>query len=104
MLPGCDTIEGAVYAGGTDVKPGAGATAERERVVAKGREVYRRLAKELEAKYPGQIVAIEVESGDHVVGEDELEAARKARERFPGKRLYFARVGSRVVHKFRVLC
>jgi len=85
------------------VGPEAGVTAERDRVVAKGREVYRRLAKELEAKYPGRIVAIEVESGDHVVGEDELDAARKARERFPGKRLYFARVGSRVVHKFRVL-
>ncbi len=86
------------------MKSKSGATGERERIVAKGKEIYQRLAKELEAKYPGQIVAIEVESGDHVVGKDELEAARRARERFPGKRLYFARVGCRVVHKFRVLC
>ena len=49
----------------------------------------------------GWVVAIEVESGEYVLGDDELDAALKALERFPGKIFHFIRVGSPVMHKLR---
>jgi hypothetical protein len=37
VRPVCDTTEGPVYGGGVNSRPEAGVTAERDRVVAKGR-------------------------------------------------------------------
>ncbi len=49
----------------------------------------------------GQVIAIEIESGAYVMGDDELEVARRARAQFPGKIFYFFRVGESAVHKLR---
>jgi hypothetical protein len=68
---------------------------------AKGERVYRRLRPRLEPRYKGQILAIEVESGQYVVGKDELQVALKAMNKFPGKKFTFFRVGYPAVHKLR---
>jgi hypothetical protein len=71
------------------------------RLQAKGERVYRRLRPRLEPRYKGQILAIEVESGQCVVGKDELQVALKAMNKFPGKKFSFFRVGYPAVHKLR---
>jgi hypothetical protein len=71
------------------------------RLQAKGERVYRRLRPRLEPRYKGQILAIEVESGQYVVGKDELQVALKAMNKFPGKKFSFFRVGYPAVHKLR---
>ncbi len=71
------------------------------RLQAKGERVYRRLRPKLEPRYKGQILAIEVESGQYVVGKDELRVALKAMTKFPGKKFSFFRVGYPAVHKLR---
>lgn len=56
------------------------------------------LAGELEPEHTGEIVAIELETGDYFVGEDEIEAADKARAAGHQGMLYFLRVGSPYAH------
>ena len=72
-----------------------------ETLMDKGKKIYNNLKPILEPKYKGKIIAIEVDSGGYVIGEDELDAALKAKELFPNKIFAFMRVGYHVVHKFR---
>ncbi len=49
---------------------------------------------ELEAKYFGQYVAIDVESEEYVVSESKLDALDQAKEKFNGRLLYTVKIGS----------
>ena len=57
------------------------------------------LAPKLEPKHTGDIVAIELGTNDYFVGEDELEAADKARAAGHDGSLFFLRVGSRYAYR-----
>jgi len=71
----------------------------KERLVAQGEALYQqRLKNQLDPTYHGQIVAIEVESGDYFIGKSVTEAARKAREKYPEKVFYFVKIGFPAVH------
>ena len=67
----------------------------------KGKNIYKRLKRHLEARYRGKFVAIDPISGNYVVGRNELDTALKAIRMYPGKIFDFFRIGSPVVHKFR---
>jgi len=69
---------------------------------AKGERQYQRLKSKLEPRYKGHILAIEVDSGEYVLGKDELKVALKAIKKFPGKKFSFFRIGYPAVHKLRV--
>ena len=77
------------------------ATGTDELQAEKAGRIYKKLRATLEREHKGQVVAINMDSGAYVIGEDELEAARLARVRFPGKVFYFFRVGERALHKLR---
>ncbi len=68
---------------------------------AKGRQVYKQIQTDLEAKHKGKIVAIEPESGDYFLGRTIGEAGNKAKKKYPDKIFYFARIGHRAVHVLR---
>lgn len=72
------------------------------RLQAKGERLYQRLKARLEPRHKGDIVAIEVESGQYLVGKDELQVALKAVKKFPGKQFSFFRIGYPAVHKLRI--
>lgn len=67
----------------------------------RGERIYQRIRWKLESRYKGYIIAIEAESGGYVIDKDELQAALKALQRFPGKRFSFFRIGYLAVHKLR---
>ncbi len=69
----------------------------------KGERLYRKLRSQLEKQHLGKVVAIDPNSGEYVIGRDELDAAQKAKEKFPGKLLDYFRIGDDVLHKFRRL-
>ena len=71
------------------------------RYLKKGERLYQKLRAQLEKDHAGKILAIDPESGEYVIGFDELDAARKAQKRFPGKLLDYFRIGEEVMHKFR---
>ncbi|MDQ2920989.1 MAG: hypothetical protein M3R52_05175 [Acidobacteriota bacterium] len=57
------------------------------------------MADELEPEHTLQFVAIELGTNDYFVGEDEVEAADKARAAGHEGLLYFLRVGSPYAHR-----
>ena len=65
----------------------------------RGKRVYEeRLKSLLEAEHRGEIVAVEVESGDYFLEKGEIEAYDKAVAKHPGKEFAFLRVGARTTH------
>jgi len=73
-----------------------------ENVIAKGKEIYEKLKGELEPDHNGEIVAIDVDSGEYFLGKTLLEANDKAREKYLDKQLYFVRIGSKAAMALRV--
>ena len=74
---------------------------DKDEFVEKGKRIYKRLKPKLERDYKGKVIAIEIESGEYIIGEDELDAAIKAKNKFPDKIFDFIRIGYRAVHKLR---
>lgn len=72
-------------------------TINKERMAEQGKEIYQRIKDQLEPKYKGKIVAIEVESGDDFLGENTIEVSTKAKKKHPDKVFYFVKVGYRAV-------
>lgn len=68
--------------------------------INRAKQAYRdELAGKLEPKHRGEIVAIELGTNDYFVGEDELDAADKARAAGHAGALFFLRVGSPYSHR-----
>ena len=57
------------------------------------------LARKLEPEHTGEIVAIELGTNDYFVGDDEVDAADKARAAGHAGTLFFLRVGSPYAHR-----
>ena len=69
-------------------------------LIDRAKQKYRdELAQKLESKYTGDIVAIELGTNNYFVGEDEVEAADKARAAGHEGTLFFLRVGSPYAHR-----
>jgi hypothetical protein len=68
--------------------------------IDRAKQTYRdELAPKLEPSHTGEIVAIELGTNDYFVGEDELDAADKARAAGHAGALFFMRVGSPYAHR-----
>jgi len=76
---------------------------DKDEFTERGKNVYKLLKPKLEKKFKGKVIAIEVDSGDYVIGNDELNAAVKAQKKFPHKIFAFIRIGYPAVHKFRII-
>lgn len=69
-------------------------------LIDRAKQTYRdELASTLEPEHRGEIVAIELDTGDYFVGADEIDAADKARAAGHEGSLYFLRVGSPYAHR-----
>ncbi|MBC8521346.1 MAG: hypothetical protein ISS94_02925 [Candidatus Syntrophoarchaeum sp.] len=60
---------------------------------SKGEKIYGEIKEKLEPTLNNKFVAIEVDSGDYFIGNDAIEAADKARERYPGSVFFLVRIG-----------
>lgn len=63
--------------------------------------VYQQHKEQLETTARGKIVAIDIESGEVFIARTALEAAMKARKKFPDRLFYFVRVGYPAVHSLK---
>ena len=52
-------------------------------------------------EYKGKIVAVEVDSGHYFLGRTHSEAGDKAKQKYPDKIFYFARVEAKACVSFR---
>lgn len=67
-------------------------------LLEEGEEIYKKLRPQLEPKYKGKIMAIEVDSGDYFIGDTVSDAGRKAKEKHPDKIFHFVKIGYPVVY------
>lgn len=75
---------------------------DKDDIALKGQEIYDKTLKEkLERDHRGEIVAIEVDTGDYFLGKTGVEATRRARQKYPNAVCYVLKIGFPVVHKFR---
>ena len=72
-----------------------------EEIARRGEEIYAdRLCETLERDCFGQVVIINVETGDYEIGPDSLAANHRALKKDPRAALYGIRIGSRYIHEF----
>lgn len=72
-----------------------------EEIARKGEEIYAsRLRERLEKEHKGQVVIIDVESGEYEIGHDSLAANKWALAKHPRAALYGIRVGFPFVESF----
>jgi hypothetical protein len=72
-----------------------------EELARRGDELYEReIRPRVEKGNEGKIVAIDVDTGDFGIGEDELSASDPLVARHPDAQIWFVRVGSAAVHRF----
>ncbi len=65
-----------------------------EEIARRGEDIYAsRLRDHLEKEHKGQVVIIDVESGEYEIGYDSLAANKRALAKHPGAALYGIRVG-----------
>lgn len=64
-----------------------------QEIIRKGDEIYSGLKSTLEPKMNGKFIVIEVESGEHFIGETREEAVAKAGAKFPNKLTFSRRIG-----------
>lgn len=55
--------------------------------------LFEKINKELASKHKGKIVAIDEASGDYFIGDSELDAYKKAVQKYPDKKFIFKRIG-----------
>ncbi len=73
----------------------------KEEFASRGDAIYEKdVRPKLKTDDDGKFAAIDVESGDYAVDEDELAACDKLRHRVPEAQIWMVRVGSRYVHRF----
>ncbi|HLC85247.1 MAG TPA: hypothetical protein VJH22_05635 [Candidatus Nanoarchaeia archaeon] len=65
--------------------------------MARAEELYRKMEDDL-SQYKGKIVAIDEESGDYFIGDDELEAYHKAHKKHPSNKFVFKRIGFKTTY------
>jgi hypothetical protein len=71
-----------------------------QKVARRGREIYEReIRREVEPEHDGRFLAVNVESGDYALADDELGAIARAREQNSEGDLFLIRVGSRAAHR-----
>ena len=57
----------------------------------------------IEAENRGKFLVINVESGEYEIDVDDVAAARRAKNRFPGAPLFSMRVGSPVAYRLGII-
>lgn len=67
----------------------------------KKEKIYKKLKDELEPKYKGKIVAIEIDSGEYFLGNTLREADAEARAKYPDKVFYAVKIGYPAVYVHR---
>jgi hypothetical protein len=69
--------------------------------VERGDKLYEEVvAPRLKAEDKGKFAAIDIETGDYEVAEDDMDASLRLRQRIPDAQVWMVRIGSKYVHHF----
>jgi hypothetical protein len=69
-------------------------------IAQRGHEIYRSaVGPQVEGTHHGEIVAIDVETGEFEIGQNSLMASDRLLDRYPNAQIWLERVGHRAVHR-----
>lgn len=70
-------------------------------IADRGRQIYERdLRDELERSHTGKFLALDVDSGEHEIGDTLLEASNRLRARLPDASIFGQLIGRNVTYRF----
>ena len=73
----------------------------KDEIARLGKEVYERsIRQQVEADHIGQVVAIDVDSGNFAIGENAIAASEGLRDKHPDAQVWLMRVGHRTLYHF----
>jgi hypothetical protein len=73
----------------------------KEEFARRGDELYEtQVRPHLKSKDDGKFAAIDIESGEYQIDDDELLACDKLNARVPAAQIWLVRIGSRYLHRF----
>ncbi len=73
----------------------------KSEIASLGKEVYEHsIRQQVEADHYGEIVAIDVDSGDYAIGKNAIAASEALRDQHPDAQVWLMRVGHRTLYRF----
>jgi hypothetical protein len=73
----------------------------KEEFARRGDEIYENQVRpQLEGKHDGELVAIDIETGEFEVAADTMSATKRLYERLPDAQPWVVKIGFRAVHRF----
>ncbi len=73
-----------------------------DEVVDRGKEIYtQRIRALVEPEHNGEVIAIDIHTGEFEIGDDPIPASRRLRARLPEAEVYLNRVGEEVLGRIR---
>ena len=73
----------------------------KDEIARLGKEFYERnIRRQVEADHVGEVVAIDVDSGDYALGKNAIVAAEGLRDQHPDAQVWLMRVGHRTLYHF----
>ncbi|MBI1935103.1 hypothetical protein HYS31_01560 [Candidatus Woesearchaeota archaeon] len=61
-------------------------------------KLFEKISKELKPEYKGKIVAIDTDTGNYFIGDNEIDAYKMAVKKHPNKQFVFKRIGFDSTH------
>ncbi len=74
--------------------------ADKARSANRGRQLYENIRSQIEDTHRGQVVAIDLETGQYEIANDTITAARGLRAYRPDACIWFVRVGHEALYRF----
>jgi len=73
----------------------------RDEIALLGKKIYQRdIQRQVEADHVGEVVAIDVDSGDYALGPNAIAASERLRDQRPDAHVWLMRVGHRTLYHF----
>ena len=73
---------------------------DRAESANRGHQIYERIRPQVEESHRGEVVAIDLDTGEYEVASDIVTAAHRLRERCPKTRTWFVRIGHEALYRF----
>ena len=75
-------------------------TPDKEEAASRGRELYESIRPRVEESHRGEVIAIDLDTGDYELAGDTITAAHRLRAHRPEARIWFVRVGHEALYRF----
>jgi len=80
--------------------PSNGPRYSKDDIYRRAKEQYAKIKQDVSPGNKGKILAIDIETGEYEIDEDQIQAAERLFARLPDPQVFYFRIGYRAVHSF----